>query len=111
MPNRLVEDAGRDHVYKLRHTTRGDAELGPDALLLGPLLERLDKAVADVLEYALDVSGGVDGITDTFMRLRRLAFSLPGGPLAEDPEACDLPPIPLNLASILATPEGTARVA
>ncbi|WDS51698.1 hypothetical protein SEA_BARNSTORMER_61 [Microbacterium phage Barnstormer] len=111
MPNRQVEDAGRDHVYALRHTTRGDAELGPDAPILGPLLEKLDKAVADVLEYHLDVSGGVDGLMATFEHVRRMTLALPGGVLWNRPAQVETPPpyYALNPADLLPPDTATIR--
>ncbi|WP_067201041.1 hypothetical protein [Microbacterium sp. XT11] len=108
MPNALVEDAGRDHVYDLRHSTFGDAEIGPSAPILGPILQRLDRAIADLLEYNLDVSGGVDGITDTFVHIGRRLLAFPGGPLWRDPTAPVTGPIPLNLAEVVET-YGDAR--
>lgn len=80
MPDRRVESAARDHVHELRHRDYCPTELGPDEYILGPLMRRLDDAVADILEYHLDIQGGTDGIKATFDRLCEVAHQLPGLP-------------------------------
>lgn len=77
MPDLRLERVARNHVYTLRHEEPGIDEVGTDRYLLGPILERLNAAVADLLEYHLDASGGHDGIAATVARLAHLAESIP----------------------------------
>lgn len=81
MPNAELEDKGRDLVYALRTTEPSIALTGTDGFVLGPIIARLNAAVADFLEYHLDVSGGVDGIARVYDTLKGHALSLPGAAL------------------------------
>lgn len=85
MPNLIVEEAARDHVYHLRHRDLPLHTHGPEDYVLTPLLRTLDKAVAAVLEHFTDVSGGVEGITYTYAVLADHALRLPGAAY----HACD----------------------
>jgi hypothetical protein len=80
MPDAVILAAARDHVYELRHRYHSDVELGPDSYLLRPLLDRMDAIVADLLEYHLDVAGGIDGVAAALDRLTHYARHLPGAP-------------------------------
>lgn len=83
MPNAVIERAARHHVKHLRAVAEAspDAFLSPDAYTLAPLLAAHANAVADLLEYYLDVEGGVDGIWAVRVLLKEMALGLPGGQL------------------------------
>ncbi|WNT44378.1 hypothetical protein SEA_MABODAMACA_62 [Microbacterium phage Mabodamaca] len=76
-----MEDRGRELVFTLRTSEPALALTGMDAFVLGPIMARLNAAVADFLEYHLDVSGGVDGIARAYDVLKGHALSLPGAAL------------------------------
>ncbi|AWY05746.1 hypothetical protein SEA_GRETCHEN_59 [Microbacterium phage Gretchen] len=80
MPNLRVEEAARDHVYHLRHRQMDMLNLGPDDFILSPLIQKLDRAIAAVLEHLTDIGGGVEGVTYTHALLADYAMRLPGGP-------------------------------
>lgn len=77
MPDAKVTFAARMHIHSLRTEEPGLDEVGTDGYVLAPILSRLNAAVADLLEWHVNVSGGPLGVTDTAEHLSRLADALP----------------------------------
>lgn len=68
MPNFAIERTARLHVMHLRRAAEEGCSfthLSPDAYTLAPLVAAHARALADLLEYFLDVEGGVDGVAAT----------------------------------------------
>lgn len=109
MSNFQIERAARLHVQHLRQAAETGcsmSNLSPDAYVLGPLIKAHAKATADLLEYYLDVEGGVDGVSATRDFLLLSASTLLGCEFDEldTPEASKL--TGTNIPAQRPAPEG-----
>lgn len=77
--------AARRHIYRLRKVSPENNPYAstPDAFAAGPVMTNLAHAIADVLEFYVDLEGGVDGLNSTRELLTLAIGELPS------PCACD----------------------
>lgn len=105
MPDTLVERAARYFIADARDYTVANNPVSrhPDGAILGPLVVAYAHAAADLMEYLVDVDGGIEGIAEFRAILHAHEGLLPRSPYGERCECVICDPTSPNAYTYRAT--------